>query len=31
MLGVQAPVRSIVLYIFLWQFALASDINDMAR
>jgi hypothetical protein len=31
MLGVQAPVRSIVLYIFLWHFALASDINDMAR
>jgi hypothetical protein len=31
MLGVQAPVRSIVLYIFLWPFALASDINDMAR
>jgi hypothetical protein len=31
MLGVQIPVRSIVLYIFLWPFALASDINDMAR
>jgi hypothetical protein len=28
---VQTPVRSIVLYIFLWPFALASDINDMAR
>jgi hypothetical protein len=31
MMGVQAPPRSIVLYIFLWHFALASDINDMAR
>jgi hypothetical protein len=31
MLGVQTPVRSIVLYIFLWHFALASDINDMVR
>lgn len=31
MMGVQAPTRSIVLYIFLWHFALASDVNDMAR
>jgi hypothetical protein len=31
MAGLQTPPRSIVLYIFLWQFALASDINDMAR
>jgi len=31
MLGVQQPVRPIVLYIFLWHFALASDINDMVR
>ncbi len=30
-LGVQQPVRPIVLYIFLWPFALASDINDMVR
>jgi hypothetical protein len=31
MLGVQQPPRHIVLYIFLWPFALASDINDMVR
>jgi len=31
MVGAQAPVRSIVLYIFLWHFALASDLNDLAR
>ena len=31
MLGVQQPTRSMVLYIFLWHFALASDLNDMAR
>jgi hypothetical protein len=31
LLGVQAPPRPIVLYIFLWPFALASDINDMVR
>ena len=30
-LGVQAPARPIVLYIFLWPFALASDLNDMVR
>jgi hypothetical protein len=31
MIGAQIPPRSIVLYIFLWHFALASDINDMVR
>lgn len=31
MLGVQAQPRTVVLYIFLWHFALASDINDMVR
>jgi hypothetical protein len=31
MVGAQNPPRSIVLYIFLWQFALASDINDLVR
>jgi hypothetical protein len=31
MVGVQSPVRSIVLYIFLWSFAFASDLNDLAR
>jgi hypothetical protein len=31
LLGVQAPARPIVLYIFLWPFALASDLNDMVR
>jgi hypothetical protein len=31
MVGVQAPTRSIVLYIFLFHFALASDLNDLAR
>ena len=31
MMGVQAPTRSIVLYVFLWHFALASDLNDMVR
>jgi hypothetical protein len=30
MMGVQAPTRNIVLYIFLFPFALASDLNDMA-
>ncbi len=30
-LGIQTPVRNIVLYFFLWPFAAASDINDMAR
>jgi hypothetical protein len=31
MRGVQAPVRSLVLYFFLGNFALASDLNDLAR
>jgi hypothetical protein len=31
MLGVQTPTRSIILYIFLWHYALAADINDMVR
>lgn len=31
MAGAQAAPRGIVLYIFLWHFALASDINDMVR
>jgi hypothetical protein len=31
MLGVQQPTRSILLYIFLWHYALASDLNDMVR
>jgi hypothetical protein len=31
MIGAQAPTRSILLYIFLWRFALASDLNDLAR
>jgi len=31
MLGVQAPPRGIVVYVFLWHYALASDLNDMAR
>ncbi len=30
-LAIQQPPRSIVLYIFLWHFALASDLNDMVR
>jgi hypothetical protein len=30
-LGVQQPPRSIVLYIFLPLFALASDVNDLVR
>jgi hypothetical protein len=31
MRGVQAPVRSVILYLFLGNFALASDLNDLAR
>ncbi|MGA3122217.1 MAG: zinc-ribbon domain-containing protein [Polyangiaceae bacterium] len=27
--GVQKPPRSIVLYLFLWHYALASDLNDL--
>ena len=31
MLGVRQPPQNVVLYIFLWHFALASDLNDMVR
>jgi hypothetical protein len=31
MLGVQTPPRSMVHYVFLWPYALASDLNDMVR
>jgi len=31
LLGIQQPTQSIVLYIFLWHFAFASDLNDMVR
>jgi hypothetical protein len=31
MAGVQAPTRNIVVYIFLFLYALASDLNDIAR
>jgi hypothetical protein len=31
LLGVQEPPRSLVLYLFLFHFAFASDINDLAR
>ena len=31
MLGVQQPTRSLVAYFFLFPYALASDLNDMAR
>jgi hypothetical protein len=27
--GVQQPPRSILLYLFLWHYALASDLNDL--
>jgi glucan phosphoethanolaminetransferase (alkaline phosphatase superfamily) len=30
-LGVQQPARPLVLYLFLFLFALASDINDLSR
>ncbi len=30
MAGVQAPTRSIIVYIFLFQYALAADLNDLA-
>jgi len=30
-LGVETPVRSILLYVFIWPFAWASDLNDMVR
>jgi hypothetical protein len=31
MTGVQAPTRNIVLYIFLWLYAMAADLNDIAK
>jgi hypothetical protein len=31
MTHVQAPTRGIVVYIFLWLYALAADLNDIAR
>ena len=31
LLGVQQPARNVILYFFLFPFALASDINDMVR
>jgi hypothetical protein len=31
MRGVQTPTRNIILYFFLGNFALASDLNDLAR
>jgi hypothetical protein len=30
MAGVQNPTKSVVLYLFLSPFALASDLNDIA-
>jgi hypothetical protein len=31
LLGVRQPPQPILLYIFLWHFAFASDLNDMVR
>jgi hypothetical protein len=31
MMGVQAPTRGLVAYLFLMPYALAADINDMVR
>lgn len=31
MMGVQAPARTLVPYLFLFPYALAADINDMVR
>jgi len=31
MMGAQTPPRSTVLYVFLFHYALASDINDLVR
>jgi len=30
MAGVQVPTRSIIVYLFLFQYALAADLNDLA-
>jgi hypothetical protein len=29
--GARQPPQSLILYIFLWPFALASDLNDLVR
>src|ERR1019366_7242325 len=31
MVGVQQPARAIVVYVFLWLYAAASDLNDIAK
>jgi hypothetical protein len=31
LLGARKPPQPVVLYIFLWHFALASDLNDLVR
>jgi hypothetical protein len=31
MVGVQQPARGIVVYVFLWLYAAASDLNDIAK
>ena len=31
MMGAQTPPRGIALYIFLWHYALALDLNDLVR
>jgi len=31
LLGVRKPPQNILLYVFLWHYALATDINDMVR
>jgi len=30
-MGIQTPMRPMVLYVVVWHFALASDLNDMVR
>jgi hypothetical protein len=31
MVGVQQPARGIVVYVFLWLYAMAADLNDIAK
>jgi hypothetical protein len=31
MAGVQQPARGIVVYVFLWLYAAAADLNDIAK
>jgi predicted transporter len=31
MARVQAPARGVIVYVFFWMYALASDLNDIAR